>query len=130
MGRRVRQYTRAWLAERTGSCGQVAHGRFPLVALAGLEPAPLGYEPSKLPLLYSAPLRLQACQGRPMMAAMNAAYEREGFFRTAWDAVATVGALVITLAAGAAFVVFWAAVIAGVTWLAVQAINALGEFLG
>jgi len=61
---------------------------------------------------------------------MNAAYEREGFFRTAWGAVATVGALVITLAAGAAFVVFWAAVIAGVTWLAVQAINALGEFLG
>ena len=44
--------------------------------------------------------------------------------------MATVGALVITLAAGAAFVVFWAAVIAGVTWLAVRVLNALGEFLG
>ena len=63
-------------------------------------------------------------------ADMNAAYEREGFFRTAWGAVATVGALIITLTAGAAFVVFWAAVIAGVTWLAVQVLNALGEFLG
>ena len=61
---------------------------------------------------------------------VSAAYEREGFFRTAWYAVATVGTLIMTLAAGAAFVVFWAAVIAGVTWLAVQVLNALGEFLG